>query len=251
MFWKGFSGVKSLWVQTLGMLYMVGLGLDDGELTDKGRSALEDSERIFVEFYTNTETVDLDALEEEFGEIQRLSRKEVEREDTVLESAREEKTAFLVSGDPLTATTHYDIKHRAEEEGLEVEVCHAPSILTSVAETGLNLYKFGRVVTLPENSKPESILEHIEGNDSVGLHTLILLDIDYDAEEAAEKLVEMKSELETREAVLVERLNQRDQEVSTGRLGELEAQGGTPHSIVLVGETSHKEDEFLERHNKF
>jgi diphthine synthase len=233
------------------MLYMVGIGLDDGEVTEKGRKALEEAERIFVEFYTNTETVDLGALEDEFGEIQRLSRKEVEREDRILESAKEEKTAFLVSGDPLTATTHYDIKHRAENEGFKVDVCHAPSILTSVAETGLNLYKFGRVVTLPENSRPESILEHIEGNDSIGLHTLILLDIDYDAEEAAEKLVEMRPELETRESVLVERLNQENEEVSTGNLGELEAQGGTPHSIILVGGTSHKEDQFLESHKNF
>jgi diphthine synthase len=251
MFWKDFSGVKSLWVQTPGMLYMVGLGLDDGEVTEKGRKALEEAERIFVEFYTNTETVDLGALEDEFGEIQRLSRKEVEREDRILESAKEEKTAFLVSGDPLTATTHYDIKHRAENEGFKVDVCHAPSILTSVAETGLNLYKFGRVVTLPENSRPESILEHIDGNDSIGLHTLILLDIDYDAEEAAEKLVEMRPELETRESVLVERLNQENEEVSTGNLGELEAQGDTPHSIILVGGTSHKEEQFLESHKKF
>ncbi|MFB6216624.1 MAG: diphthine synthase, partial [Candidatus Aenigmatarchaeota archaeon] len=131
------------------MLYLVGLGLDDGEVTQKGIEAVRSSEKVYAEFYTNTETVDLENLEEKTeSAIKKLSREEVEREDAVLESAREQDTAFLVSGDPLTATTHYDIKHRAEKRGIEVNVVHAPSILTSVAETGLNVYKFGRVVTL-------------------------------------------------------------------------------------------------------
>ncbi|MFB6241954.1 MAG: diphthine synthase [Candidatus Nanosalina sp.] len=229
------------------MLHLVGLGLDDGEITRKGLEAIEDAEKIFAEFYTNTETIGLEELEGETGqEIEKLSREEVEQNDRVLESAREKDTVFLVSGDPLTATTHYDIKHRAEQEGIETEVVHAPSILTSVAETGLNVYKFGRVVTLPEDSKPDSVIEHIEKNDSVGLHTLVLLDINYNAEDAAGKLVEMNSDLEKREAILLERANAEDQEITHGELEKLEASGETPHSIVLVGEKSHKEEENLE-----
>jgi diphthine synthase len=229
------------------MLHLVGLGLDDGEITQKGLEAMEAAEKVFAEFYTNTETVDVEVLEDRAGqEIRKLSREEVEQEDKILESARKQDTVFLVSGDPLTATTHYDIKHRAEKEGVETEVVHAPSILTSVAETGLNVYKFGRVVTLPEEMKPDSVVEHIEKNDSVGLHTLVLLDINYDAEDAAEKLVEMEQELESREALFLERANAEDQEVSHGELGNLQSSGEKPHCIVLVGEKSHKEEENLE-----
>lgn len=231
------------------MLRLVGVGLDDGEITQKGVEAIENSEKVFAEFYTNTETVDLSQLEQQTGEeIEKLSREEVEQQDTVLESARESETAFLVSGDPLTATTHYDIKHRAEKEGIEVEVIHAPSILTSVAETGLNVYKFGRVVTLPENSAPESVVSHIERNDSVGLHTLILLDINYSAEDASEKLVDMNPELSGREALILERANSENQSITHGELGDIEPEGETPHSIILVGEKSHKEEENLEAH---
>lgn len=229
------------------MLYIVGLGLDNGEVTQKGLEAVKDSEEVFVEFYTNTETVDLQELEDETGKnIQKLSRDEVERKDTVLQSAEEKDTAFLVSGDPLTATTHYDIKHRAEQKGIEVEVVHAPSIFTSVAETGLNVYKFGRTVTLPENASPESIIEHIERNDSVGLHTLVLLDINYDAGEASEKLIEMNEELEGREAVILERANSDTQNIVHGRLGDVSPEGPAPHCVVLVGDKSHKEEENLE-----
>ena len=237
---------KSLVLDVMYMLRIVGVGLDDGEVTQKGLEAIKQSEKVFAEFYTNTETVDLDLLEDKTDQdIQKLSREEVEQRDRILESAESSDTAFLVSGDPLTATTHYDIKHRAEESGLEVEVVHAPSILTSVAETGLNVYKFGRVVTLPENMKPNSVVEHIEKNDSVGLHTLILLDIDYSADEAAEKLIEMNESLSDRDAVLVERANMNDQSISYGKLSSLDPEGETPHSIVLVGDTSHKEENFL------
>jgi len=102
------------------MLYLIGLGLENGEVTQKGVKALEEAEKAFVEFYTNTETVDIEKLEEETGiEIEKLSREEVEQEDKILESGKKKDTAFLVSGDPLTATTHYDIKHRAEKEGID------------------------------------------------------------------------------------------------------------------------------------
>ncbi len=47
--------------------------------------------------------------------------------------------------------------------------------------TGLDYYKYGRVVTLPgpwRMVKPYSVLEYIYGNLCLGLHTLVLLDID-------------------------------------------------------------------------
>lgn len=230
------------------MLFLIGLGLDDREITEKGIKALESVDKAYAEFYTNTANIDIERLEEKTGtEIEILDRNEVERDDIIIDSAEERDTAFLVSGDPLTATTHYDIKHRAEQKGIETEVIHAPSIFTSIAETGLNVYKFGRTVTLPEEGSPDSIIEYIGKNDSIGLHTLILLDIDYDASDAASKLIEMDESLEEREAVILQRANHEDQEVSPMELSEALGRefGETPHSIILVGDTSHKEEEFL------
>lgn len=233
------------------MLSIIGLGLDDGEITQKGLEAVKSSEKVFVEFYTNTETVDISELEEKTGRtIEKLSRKEVEQEDKILETAEKSDTAFLVSGDPITATTHYDIKTRAEEREIDVKVIHAPSILTSVAETGLNVYKFGRVVTLPADSNPDSIGDMIEKNLSVGLHTLVLFDIDLRAEKALEKLGKIKSDLKDGKAVVCERMNADDQEITYGEYEDLveEDYGETPHCIVIPGDLSHKEEEFVEQH---
>ena len=226
------------------MLYMIGLGLDNGEITRKGLNALEKVDKAYAEFYTNTANIELDELP---TDVEVLEREEVEQEDKILESAEEKDTAFLVSGDPLTATTHYDIKHRAEEKGLEVKVVHAPSIFTSIAETGLNVYKFGRTVTLPREGEPESIRKYVEKNDSVGLHTLVLLDIDYDASKAAEKLLNLG--IEDREAIVLERANHDDMEISLTSLEEAskDSFGETPHSIILTGEKSFKEEEFVNR----
>lgn len=234
------------------MLYLIGLGLDNGEITQKGIKALEKVDKAYAEFYTNTETVDLGKLEGQTGtEIEKLSREQVEQDDRIVESAEEKDTAFLVSGNALTATTHYEIKHRAEKEGLEVEVIHAPSIFTSISETGLNVYKFGRTVTLPQDFAPESIIDHIEKNDSIGLHTLVLLDINYDASEAAEKLIGLDEDLEDRQAVVLERANNEDQDITLAELGgfvEFDF-GKPPHCIILVGETSHMEEEFIEEYS--
>ncbi|MFB6143672.1 MAG: diphthine synthase [Candidatus Nanohaloarchaea archaeon] len=231
------------------MLRIIGLGLDSGELTRKAEKALKDAEKVYAEFYTNTETVDLEELEQRLDlSIEKLERSQVERDDLILESSAERDTAFLVSGDPLTATTHYDIKHRAEHQGIETEVHHAPSIITSVNETGLNIYRFGRIVTLPADGRPESLIEHVEANDSIGLHTLVLLDINYSADAAAAKLLEMG--VDNREAVVVERANSEDMKVTVSDLGEVAGSdlGEPPHSIVLTGEKSHMEEEFLEGH---
>jgi diphthine synthase len=230
------------------MIHLVGLGLDNREVTEKGLKAIENAEKVFAEFYTNTETIDLERIEDETGsEIHKLSRKEVEQEDRIVEEGKDSNVAFLVSGDALTATTHYDIKHRAEERGIETEVVHAPSIFTSIAETGLNVYKFGRTVTLPEEGRPESVIKHIEKNDEIGLHSLILLDINLEASEAAGKILEMKPEFSERETVVLERANLESQEISRMNLEEVSDSefGEPPHCLILPGEKSHKEEEFV------
>ena len=227
------------------MLYMIGLGLDNDEITQKGLDALDKVDEAYAEFYTNTANIDLEKLP---ADIEVLERKEVEQEDKIIEAAEEKDVAFLVSGDPLTATTHYDIKHRAEEKGLKVKVIHAPSIFTSIAGTGLNVYKFGRTVTLPREGKPESIKKYVEKNDSIGLHSLVLLDIDYNASNAAKKLLDLG--LEDREAVVIERANHDDLKIQASSLEEISEMnlGETPHSIILTGEKSFKEKEFIESH---
>lgn len=232
------------------MLTLVGLGLRDGDIAANGKAALTAADTAYAELYTNSITYDLDALAEDTGtEITVLERNEVEEEDKVLETAQEKDVVFLVSGDPLTATTHQDILFRAQEHGIETAVVHAPSILTAVAETGLSIYKFGRVTTLPEpynGTLPDSPFDVTRENQEHGLHTLMLLDIGMDAGKALEHV---KDRIDAENVLVCSELGTEDREIMYGTFDELQADAdrfGVPCSIIVPGDCSDNEQERLE-----
>lgn len=100
--------------------------------------------------------------------------------DEILAGASSKDIALLVVGDPFGATTHADIVLRARELSIPVDVVHNASILNAVGTCGLQLYNFGQTVSIPfwtDTWKPDSWLKRIEENATLGLHTLVLLDI--------------------------------------------------------------------------
>ena len=88
--------------------------------------------------------------------------------------------AFLVVGDAFCATTHSDLYLRAVKLGIAVQVIHNASIISAVGCCGLQVYRFGEVVSVPlwnEKWKPDSFYQKILQNRVNGLHTLVLVDI--------------------------------------------------------------------------
>jgi len=88
--------------------------------------------------------------------------------------------AFLVVGDPFCATTHTDLFLRCVEDGVKVNVIHNASIVSAMGCCGLQVYRFGEIVSIPfftDNWRPYSWYDKIEANLKRGLHTLVLLDI--------------------------------------------------------------------------
>ena len=81
----------------------------------------------------------------------------------------------------MSATTHVELRLRAVREGIHTRIYNATSVLTAVPSVlGLSHYKFGRTTTLVfprTNFFPMSPYDVIEANISLGLHTLVLLDI--------------------------------------------------------------------------
>ena len=117
-------------------------------------------------------------------------RETVELEaDDILAAAYTGNVAFLVVGDPLSATTHADLIIRARNyraPGLErttpvtVRIIHNASITTALGSSGLAGYNFGQTVSIPfwtEDWRPDSWLFRIGENSQLGLHTLCLSDI--------------------------------------------------------------------------
>lgn len=150
----------------------------------KGLKAVQVADTVFAEFYTARLTgTTVEGLEEMFGkEVRVLDRKGVEEGREVLDAAERGRVVFLCAGDPMSATTHVDLRLRAMERGIRTGVVHGPSIFTAAASLlGLQHYKFGRTTTLPfpqEGYSPESPYDVIRDNRRAGQHTLVLLDID-------------------------------------------------------------------------
>lgn len=71
-----------------------------------------------------------------------------------------------------------DLALRARERGIEVKVIHNASIMNAMGASGLQLYNFGRTVTVPfftESWRPDSFYDKIAYNLKGGMHTLVLL----------------------------------------------------------------------------
>ena len=86
----------------------------------------------------------------------------------------------MVVGDAFCATTHADLFLRAAKLSIKVEVIHNASIISAVGCCGLQVYRFGEVVSIPlwdEKWKPDSWYEKIAKNRKSDLHTLVLVDI--------------------------------------------------------------------------
>lgn len=119
-------------------------------------------------------------------------RETVELEaESILENAATSNVAFLVVGDPLSATTHTDLILRAKQSTppIPVQIIHNASIMTAIGSSGLAGYNFGQTVSVPfwsEDWRPDSWLERIGENLSIGLHTLALSDIKVREQSAAD-----------------------------------------------------------------
>ncbi len=182
------------------MLYLIGLGIgSEKDISLKGLEACEKAKEVYAELYTASWPGDFRKLEKMIGKkITIIQRKNMEEEVSQLVKRGKSKTiAVLVPGDPLTATTHLNVLMEAREQGVKTDIIHSSSILTAVAETGLSLYNFGKTVTIVRPAKdysPTSFYDAAAENRKLGMHTLLLLDIDMDTGEGLEILLKIEQE---------------------------------------------------------
>jgi len=75
----------------------------------------------------------------------------------------------------------------AQEKKVKCEVIHNASVLDAVAETGLQLYKFGKIASMPF-FEADSYIKIIKDNQKINAHSLILIDMGMDFGQALKKL---------------------------------------------------------------
>lgn len=239
------------------MLLMVGLGLaSETDLTLKAVEKLKKCDEVYLEYYTgNAVDLDLDNLNEIIGKETVLLGRDIVESDFLIKQSKKHNVGFIVQGDPFCATTHSEIFLECKKNKIKLEVVHNASIISAVSETGLQIYKFGKVLSIPfwqENFKPTSFLNVIKGNQSVGAHTLCLLDLDVKnkkfmgIKEALERL-SLAPEINAKtKLVIVSRLGSSKQKIvygSVSKLKKLKLEG--PNAVIIPGNLHFKEEEVL------
>ena len=211
-------------------------------------------EEVYLETYTNKWLGDRERLEGIIGKkIVHLKGFQVES-DMLIDIAKETDVALLIPGDPLVATTHIQLMIDAKAKGVTFDVIHSSSIYTAVAETGLQLYKFGRATTLAfieKSFKPSSPYEMIMENRKAGLHTLVLLDVKEDNRymTVADGIYVLNHfGLEDIKIVVCCQLGSESQKIRYGNMKELSEDASlaeTPAAIIIPGRLHFKEEEAL------
>lgn len=162
-------------------LYFIGLGLnDEKDVSVKGPEIIRKSDFVYLENYTSKLNIPLDILEKFYNKKITIANRELveKNPDAILSNAKAKTVAFLVVGDPFAATTHIDLYLRAKKQSIKCHVVHNASVLTAIAMTGLQLYKFGKTTSIPfENENVESPYDVLKENKSINAHTLFLLDL--------------------------------------------------------------------------
>jgi diphthine synthase len=253
----------------LGQLIFIGLGLyDEMGVSLRGQLEARESDYVFAEFYTNPMPgLRIENLTRMVSKpVVTLSRRDVEEraEATILSKAKSGKVAFLVPGDPMVATTHIDLRLRAQKAGIETRIIHAASIASAAAgATGLQSYKFGRTVTIPAttaNELPDSVCIALVGNSNARLHSLVLLEVDVENKchvtipQALDRLLAASAKTSSPQirpetlAIGIARLGAPDMKIRAARVSELQRMefGEPPHCLVFPATLHFVEAEALQ-----
>ena len=180
-------------------LNLIGTGLNADSISVAALEAIKSSDKVYLENYTVNFPYPIKDLEKSYGvKIIELERSKVE-DESILKEAKEKNISLLVYGDSLSATTHIQLILEAKKQKIPHKVFHNASIMTAIAETGLQLYKFGKTASMPNwaehTNKPTSFANYIKENQSIKAHTLILTDIGLEIKEAIEQLQEATKDL--------------------------------------------------------
>lgn len=259
-----FNGLDNL------VLVLAGLSTSIDYVSLRVLDEIARADKVLIEPYTSIAIgLGYDRLRRMvLGELVYVTRKDLEEDyEWIIEEAKEKRILILIAGDPLIATTHVALLIEARRRGVDVEIVPGISgIHASMTMSGLQIYRFGRIVTLtyPEKDyKPYTTIEVIRRNLEFGLHTLVLLDIRFDEgramsiREAVDIILELEEEycrqnkctptLRRVIGVGVARAGSREAKVQADILPRLRSYDypPPPHSLIIVAEPHPVELEAL------
>ncbi len=236
------------------MLYIIGLGLNAKGISVEGKEAVRKCRRVYLENYTVELPYSLKELQKVVGKkIVSLSREEVES-DRLVKEARRGNIALLVYGSPLFATTHEALVSDCVKARVKVKIVYSAGIYDAVGETGLQLYKFGKISSMPkwqEHFSPDSFLDYVIENQNA--HSLILVDLGLEFRDALKELVESceKRKVKISKILVCSKLGTGKDKIYYDTAGRLEKKKvSAPFCFIIPGKLHFMEEEILKRFEK-
>lgn len=247
------------------VLFFIGLGLHGAKgMPLIGIDIAKKAEKVYFDVYTSPISQDeINSLQGLIGnEIVKVGRDFIEDGREIINQAKQKDVVLIASGDPMVATTHIDLRLRAEKYGIKTHVIHNSSIICALpGETGLHAYNFGRTVTLMRQGLTPSstVYEVIHENLTRGLHTIILLEYDHSTgfflkpNEALKSLLNMENDFKQgimdneTFVIIASRIGSNSQILSGGKIGSLidKDYGEPPHAIIVPGKLHFTEIDAL------
>lgn len=237
------------------MLYLIGLGLNVDGISQYGLETVKKCKKIYLENYTVDFPYSETALEAVLGKKIIPADREFVEGLEIIDEAQTKNVALLIYGSPLTATTHITLLEEAKKSGVRTKVIFNASVFDAVAETGLQLYKFGKIASMPKWNKgkkftPDSFMKIVHENMSMKAHSLILIDIGLEFQEALEQLeiAARNNLIPLNKMVVCQLLGTRGRRISYRTFEEFKEFSNVkkPYCIILPSKLHFVEKDFLE-----
>ncbi len=225
------------------MLYIIGLGLNEKSISLEGIESIRKCKKIYFENYTVNFPYSVKELEKNIGKKIIPADRNLVESSRLIEEAKKENIALLVYGSPLTATTHISLIQEAEKKKIKYCIVYNASVFDAIAETGLQIYKFGKIASIP-NFEAESFIEIIKENRKINAHSLILVDIGMEFKNAVERL---KKITDKEKIIVCSKLGTKKRKIFYGNLSELKNKKvESPFCFIIPGKLHFVEEEVLE-----
>lgn len=240
----------------MGELNLISLGLyDEKDISVKALEKAKTCDVLYLENYTHLINTTNEELSKFIGKrIMNLSRNDLENNSKkIIEEAKTKKIGILSGGDCLTATTHQSLLLEAKKANVKTNIIHGSSVFVAIAETGLSLYNFGKVTSIPfKNENVKSSVDVLKNNQKLGLHTLFILDLDPESNKylsinkATEYLIKNRINENTK-AVACIALGSDKQEIFYSKLKDLKNKkiNRFPQCLIIPGKLHFIEEEML------
>lgn len=230
------------------MLYLIGLGLNIDGISKEGMEIIKRCKRIYLETYTVEFPYSIGELSHELDKKIFPADREFVESLKIVDEAKKQDVILLIYGSPLFATTHITLLQEALASKVKCKVIYNASVFDALGETGLQLYKFGKITSLP-NLEANSYLDVVKDNLGIDAHSLILVDIGMKFSNALEKLeMDCKNKKLKIEKILVcSKMGSRRSKILYDKIENLKDQHiEAPFCFIVPGKLHFLEKEILE-----